>query len=595
MAKLLEQFASVLPRLQARNIEKSLQRPEQRLRFASAGEFRAAFQAQLRSLLQNDSTVRLDPISLEYDSLRESELVDEMLRLIAGDLSALFAEADLYLQTEELQSELYKNEIVGKLRRAVAEAEAEIERLELLRGNTTGLKAAIVEKFRDSSSRMSRSDPFAYTAFVDPKLNITPDPQFDMPVAVNVGGLVLPALQRETIRPSRIQDIQNSDSRDDLVDRFALPRALSASTPGGIRIEGNINNVIDRQRGTFWIKTVYTDRIEPGGAKLNISIDLGPSPTGVNFVEIQPVSNFGMELSEAYYVDEVAHAYEIELQTSPVNLTEAVRLFFKRTDARKLVLVFTQKNWEEVTTPESTTYKYCFGIDNIIAGEVKYASIGYYVSKTLGLPQINKLHLAATENAYVGVPQGADLSPESDPLPLIEYWAVVREIDGSNNILSTTYLPILPVGTTVMRERLIVESSHKALLNFMIDPSTDDADVDLKLYRDGNEILRPIDYQFEPPATSNAGRAVLAINGGYNFDYEYIAEYTPFHTQEGSVPIPFVDPTQLIRYNTDNTISLTRPESSQAVRSEANLIIVMRGVGNGIHTAVVDEITFAVG
>ena len=595
MAKLLESFASILPRLQARNIEKQLQQPGQRLRYSSAEEFRSAFQERLRDLLENDNPIRLEPYLLAYDETRESELVDEMLRLISGDLSALFTEADLFLQTEQIQTALFKNEIVNKLRRAVEEAEAEIERLELLKGNSSGLKAAIVEKFRDSSNRLPRSTPFAYTAYVDPKLNTVPSPELDMPVAVNVGGLVLPARQQETIRPSRIQDIVTSDSRDDLTDRFALPRAVKASTNGEVTQTGSIANVIDRQTGTLWIKNLTTDRVEPGGATLNISIDLGPSPTGINFVEIHPISNFEMELSEVYYVDEVARAYEVELQTSPVKLTDPVRIFFKRTDARKLVLIFKQNNWEEHTSEEGVKYKYKFGLDNILCGEINYATTGYYVSETLRLPQINKLFLRAVENSYIGVPQGGDLSPTDDPIPTIEYWAVVRELDASENIVSTLYLPIMSAGESTVREKLVIESNSKATLNFFIDPTIEDDSEELTLYRDGTEILRPVDYSLIVPEQVLVGPGLLDLNNGFRQDNEYVAEYTPLHTKEGDAPIPFVDSTGLIRYNSDNSISLTRPESSQAVRSEANLIIIMRGLGNGIHTSVVDEITFAAG
>jgi len=82
---------------------------------------------------------------------------------------------------------------------------------------------------------------------------------------------------------------------------------------------------------------------------------------------------------------------------------------------------------------------------------------------------------------------------------------------------------------------------------------------------------------------------------GYNLGHEYVAEYVPLHTQEGTAPIPFTDATELVRYAPDNTIRLSRPEASQAVRSEANLLVIMRGLGNGVHTSVVDQITFAVG
>ena len=196
MAKIIEEFVRSLPKLQARNIEKELQEPSSKLQLRTSQRFREAFQLKLRELLENDTSIRHTPIELLIGDKRSSELVDHMLDLISGDLSALFTEADLFLNLERLQELIYKDEVLLKLKRAVSEAETEIELLELLSGNTSGLKNAIVEKFRDGTNRLERESFSAPFAYIDPKLNLGILPQFDMPIDINVGGLVLPVPRR---------------------------------------------------------------------------------------------------------------------------------------------------------------------------------------------------------------------------------------------------------------------------------------------------------------------------------------------------------------------------------------------------------------
>jgi hypothetical protein len=604
MSKLLDKFIKTLPRLQARKIEKELQTEKAKLLYPTSQAFRTALQDQLRELLDNDTLIRFQEIGLIENDLRLSEPLDHMLKTIASDLESLFAETDNILQLEAQQERLFKEEILDKLHKAVDEAEAEILRLELLRGNVSGLKDAIVEKFTSGANRMPRNGPMAGFAYVDPKGNQAFTHGLDMPVGVNVGGLVLPTDIDESSRVSSIKDIQTSDIRDDTL-RFALPRAVSPSTDGDVAITGRISNLIDRQRGTFWKKDVDTRELVPGGAKLNLSLNLGAS-TEINYIEIHPIGNFDQSLSELYYVDPTGTVIEIELQTTPVSLVEPVRIFFKNIEAKHIVCVLKQENSIMVglgeglgqgiaPTQRGLHRRYTFALDNILTGKVKYLPVGHYVSKTLSLPNISKLFLAATENSFIGVAPGDPISPVTDPLPPVEYWVSYREIDDSETVVASLYLPILPVGRTTVTEKIEINSFNKGYLSFALDPALLDASGDLLLYKNGTLITRPVDYQFEPAATNLVDRAKLNIPQGYRQEGEYVAVYTPFHTEEGTVPIPFVDATGLVRYDTDNSISIRRPESSGAVRSEANLIIVMRGTGNGTRTSIVDEFTFAVG
>jgi hypothetical protein len=594
--EILTSFIRTMPRLQARNIEKDLQRPEERVRYRSSSEFRQAFQDQLRALLANDSDIRFESIELQTEAYRESDFINESFRLIAGDLSALFTEAAAFLELEELQAQIYNNEVVSRLQKAVAEAEAEVERLELLRGNVSGLKEALVEKFNSGADRLSRNSPHAQSTYIDPKLNFQPDPSLDMPIGLHVGGLVLPLKSGSAIPVGiGIVDINNRGEDGD----WSLPEVIQTRDQGEFSWfgpTGNATNLLDGQHETVWQRSYYPPEILEGGAQVNVVLTIHPSSPAINYLEVHPVGEFDQELAEVHYENEIEQTIKLDLQASTVKLTEPVRLYFSEITARRVILTFRQRNSISVDRGAgASVQKYTFGLRDVSVGRSEYEQTGYFVSKTLALPAINKLFLKASENGFVGVPDGDPLSPDTNPLPLIEYWIAVREIDNAGTVVDSKFLPIMSVGASQVREKLEANQSGKANLSFMIDPAMLDASADLVVYRNGVAMIRGVDYEFEPPATPLAQQAVLSIPQGYRVRDEYVAKYTPLHTQPALAPVQFTDLTGLVRYNSDNTISLKRPQSSRAVSSEANLIIIMRGLGNGKHTAVVDDVTFAVG
>ena len=222
MAKIVKSFVQALPRLQARKIEQQLQSPQEQAKFATIQEFRAEFQKRLRDLLESQTLIRFSPYELVSNRKRLSETMDEMIKLLSSDLSSMFSETDLLIRLKDLQKRLYDEEILERLRKAVREAETEVERLEVLKGNTSGLKDAVLEKFESGANRLPRRDIFASEAYIDPKLDSPAIPELDMPVGLNVGGLVLPTDIEESLRLSNIQDVSRGDSRTDS-DMFGLP------------------------------------------------------------------------------------------------------------------------------------------------------------------------------------------------------------------------------------------------------------------------------------------------------------------------------------------------------------------------------------
>lgn len=605
MGKLLDKFVETMPRLQASHIEKELHQARDRREIRSVKEFRDEFQRRLRLLLDSNTPLFSDGRQLVLEEKRSSELVELIFSRLTDDISALFNDADTVAELARIQGILFEDEILSRLRRAVAEATRELDRIELLFGNVSGLQDAIIERFRTSSSRLSHSDPIAQMVYVDPKENISFSAKSDMPIEVNLGGLVLPIDTESTLTFSAIKDQQSADTRDE-ADRFAFPRGLEFSTPSdndSVQV-GRLTSIIDKQNNTWWSKSITKKVPLSNGAKLTFVLSIG-HPTEINFIEIQPWGNHPIELGDLYYIDEFALPHRIEFLGDVSTISEPTRVFFKAVYATKIIASFTQRNPSTVPAlsngAPTIVYKYEFGFDNIYAGKLSYARQGCYVSNTLTAPNINTLYLKVKENQTLGA-DSDNPGVIVDPVPTIEYWAAFRDLDPEGNITFSTILPILPVATTRVRERLSIREGHTATLNFMIDRQLDSEDhdaADLLLYRDGVLVTRPTDYNIEEgqlaEELTEVKRTILSIPDGFNELKEYIADYKPLHIDSDRAPLMFLDPSGLIRYNLDSTINIERPAGSRAVRSEANLIIIMRNCGNQIHTSLVDEFVFAVG
>jgi hypothetical protein len=525
-----------------------------------------------------------------------------MLSLIADDLLALFADSDAILSFAETQSTLFRDEIIGRLRQSVSEANTELDRVELLMGNTAGFTDALVEKFRGSNSRLPRTDSVAEQVYKDPKNHTPFSPDYDMAIEATLDGLVLPIKSQETLTFSAVKDQMSSDVRE-LGMRFSIPREIDPSTQSvnPIAPEGRLENLIDKEKGTFWIKKVQTQQPLVDGAKLNLLLTIG-APKEINFIEIQPFGANPLELTCVYYQNEDSIFREIELPEI-LELKEQTRIFFNPVYASKIMCVFTQRTPSNslVRLNDKLIVEYSFGLDNILAGKLNYLSNGYYVTKTLSAEQISTIRLLTKENLRVNTSESQDIELTSNLLPTIEYWIHFREYDANGSLLFGKFLPIAPYGTTRVRERFSVRADSVGTLNFMVNPFLDDENqepTDLLVYRDRALMLRPTDYNLSQELLDTQVVEVketsIVVPDGFSQQREFIADYVPLHTRD-IAPLKFTDSTGLIRYNMDSSINIERPASSRAIESQVNLLIIMRGNKDQTHTAVIDEITLCVG
>lgn len=590
MGKILENYIDLLPRYQARKIEDELKRYSGTL-LRTPLEFREALQEELRAFLSQDEELRLKLIPQTPNEYRDSESLNWMMRAISSDLDSLGLEADTLSSLSILEEDTMRREVLDKLRFAIEEAEAEVERMELVRGNTSGLSDAIVDYLNTDANRLPRTDEFAHYLYSDPKTAQEISPEFD---AVIGNGIRLPIRRESSIIPSSVKEVFSSDVRSES-ERLFLAGGASPSTPGSYIYTGELTNLIDRVRNTFWVKALVTEEKLANGALSTIEISLGQTPVQVNYIQIESADFAGQYLQSVYFLTEDLFVEELQL-TSELKLDGNMHLTFSSINAIKIVCVFKQyeylENVNRLTSRIERVYR--FGIDNILIGSANYLAKGYYISKTLSSPRVSKVFLSAVEDFTKG-----DLEDDSsaENRPTVEYWISVREVDASNNVLQEKLAPIVPVGRDLIVEKLIVDDNNIGKLMFSVDP--ENSDEDLEVFRNGNQILEGPDYTLLHRAP-NAGEMLedglrVLVPQGYNIQDSYTVICHPLYRKEGVAPIPFKDPTGFLSYNLDGSIIIERQINSRAVRTDINLLIILRGSGNAHETAVVNSYILAVG
>lgn len=602
MGRLLDKYASQLPGLQARQIERELTRSREGGELRTTQDFRAAFQTKLKELLSAESPLRFSAKELFENSKRSSELVSSLLSWLGDDLESLFTEYDKLLGAAHIQQQLFKEEVLSRIQSAITEADLELQRIEFLYGNTEGFTDAIVENFRSSASRLERTHPIADRVYKDPKLGVSIHPDQDMSISSTVSGLCLPLKSEASVVFSAIKDQQSSDVRS-LADSFAIPFSITPSTPSDqISIVGRIENLIDRRLNTFWQKTISVNSRLDSGAKLNLVVSTGASQE-FNYLEVQPFGPEKLELSELYSISSTGLINQIELASGPVTIAGPTRVVFDSVVAIKFMLVFTQKTPTTIildgTTGAGATYT--FALDNILAGKLAYQDRGYFVTKTLHAPQISRVMLRSKENLGLTALLENQIELGADLLPLVEYWVHLREYDAQDSLVFSSFLPIASAEKTRLRELAYRASGDQLRLNFMVfsDPDNESLEYEpLNLYRERTLLARPLDYTLSEELLASSPQkcqlTTLDVHNSSNTELEYIADYVPLHLT-AQAPSPFTDPSGLIRYNRDGSITIERPSSSRAIRSELNLVIIMRALRGGTHSSTVNEITLGVG
>lgn len=572
MGKILDSFRQNLPASQARKIEKFLVKETQKKAIRTQQEFKDELQKKIRELLESDVAVRALSPPVSPDDRSSSVMMNTLLEFIEGDLEALSQDIDRTSDTVSTQTHIYIEQILNKLEKATNEAEAELDRLESILSDTS-IKNGILLSFRDASESLSRSDELATLLYVDPKEHRVFNQSQDMAIMAQIGALSLPSSSMDILGPSTIKEQSTADIFE-TGRRYSIPNTLLPSTPGtsiaGLRLDRiNHEDVAD-----WWSKKLSVSAPIPDGAITTLCIDLTNSQE-VNSIEVHPSLSSNMTLESVFCING-ERKFEAIGEELSVKADQPIRLIFRKMQLSKLYLVLRQKTY--TVSSDGQSYHYQFGLNKITVGNLSYQNKGVFISKTLSLPKISKMSLS--EELLDSLGGGASVNQ----LPLIEYWIHLREYDADGNPTMYQLLPILPETHSFFRERLIMNSSGET--NLMFKTSDDD----MAVTRDGTALLVNEDYSIDV----GDFQTKITINSARTESRDYIAYYNPAFLSPTS-PTVFTDSTQVLNYDYEKNLIYSRPLGSRAVRTDINLIVIMRGPEECLATKTIDKLVLRVG
>jgi hypothetical protein len=639
----LDRFTRALPSVQGNQILRLLISKKDSGEIKTLDEFKNQLKTLTTALIAQKlkPTLKLWPAIAGQDI--SSEQYNDMLLRISNDLESGFAEANNLDEVITAHHQLINNVSLKMLRYGLNKLDEQVSLYEFLQNDKHGFDNCLFDTFRTSENMATtRSDPGASQLFYDPHTLTFLDSDYDSVVDA-IGERLMMGCERQvylTIRSAK--HLAGSDSvRSELDVSFA---------------NSNINNIIDGKDNTYWATSVLLSNVRSTGAKVEIEFRLAASQD-VNFVEIEPVGYYPLRLAYVKYYD--GNQVLQTAQAPDLLLYGPARINFNRITTSRLILSFVQESYDEVqfkkrenetnfyrallggNTPrpdmasakaglEATVtssfllgevfslppdfedfrkyYEYIIGFDNIRIGFSSFLDRSIYVSKKKTVSQPNVVALRVDEYRPLQSNTSLTITPTQFLYPaqtttednnfyhgVIEYWLLVQSYTSNNVLISTDYLPILPLNASrVYHEQLVfterssasyVNKNVACLVNYTLANSGD-----VILYKNGTRLTHLTDWAFsntfsqtDPDGTSRMVRAVSVVADPNILDI-YTVSYTPVVSNTLVQPnntdlcnVVGLTEESHIRVTKDNVITFEQIRDSFVVdHADMYLIVIMR-------------------
>lgn len=500
----LDKFRSALPTTQGNQILKLLISKRDSGELRTVDEFRDRLKELTSELLAERITPTLKLWMAAGGADTSSEQYNDMLDRIRDDLEAAFDEADNLDEVIEAHHNLVNNVALKALRFGVNELESKISLYEFLNRSGKGFDAALFNTFRESQNlNTSRSDNAASLVYVDPRKGQTIFNDEDAAVDLVGERLILGAEETRQLQVRQARWLSNSDSiRSELNVEFRNSR---------------ISNITDNKKNTYWVIPVLLRQPRPEGVPMEISLGMSAAQD-VNFVEIEPATNFPMVLLGVDYFD--ANNNRQSTGATEVLLRGPTRINFGRITTSHIVLRFRQDNGSEVqfkrqpgesnfhravlgensdsvdldsvsedlremltsdfilsdimganetTQDQLKYYEYILGFDNIRVGFSTFNERAIFVSKKQTVMHPGQVALRVDEVRPVQVAGSTSITLEPYKYPAqsvtedanfyhsaVEYYVAIQLFSDDNFLISTDIVPVLPLGAAhVSHEQLV--------------------------------------------------------------------------------------------------------------------------------------------
>jgi len=427
----LEKFRGVIGKTQTEQVLRLLSNKRNIGQIRSVKEFSKELETLIRELTATGLTPTLKLYLAEGDKQTSSESYNYMLDRVDDDLTAGFLEAVEIDKVQQAHNALVRDVILKNLRAGIAELEGKIALYEYMSSNGSGFDKTIASTFREANgNRTFRGQQQINSIFRDPRTNELLDNDEDAQVELVGERLVLPEETKTSYPLHGIRQIFDSTS----------PQSEVLVEPTGT----SISNIIDGQKGTYWVQTLLFANRKPY-VRVQLEVDLGVARE-INYIEIDPAIQHPITLESLYYLDVNNTFIDTGLEETVIASSGSIKI--RKLVTRKLIFTFKNANPVKVdfehsdrislldqalseptggTPPDLvqisealdkaissekikaligvkqanvdtfTGYAFTTGLDNIRVGFSTYASRGHYVSLPIENNDLGNAGLRATE------------------------------------------------------------------------------------------------------------------------------------------------------------------------------------------------------
>lgn len=508
----------------------------------SIEEFRTKLKALTTNLLAQKIQPTLSAIQVVVGDIISSEVWDDIVDKIDDDLETLFTELNTLDDVIEAHSKLLLDVVAKTLHYAISRLESQILLYEYLAKSPDGFDSCVFNTFRDEDAVPISYDSTTQQFIVDPRASAE-NAEIDNLARVDEVG------ERLTLGLASLGLVQ-------CISATHLTNTTTTNSEVDVDIIGSdINNILDGQTNTYWIKPLLLSAPHEDGAYLEILLTLA-GEQDCNCIEIFPASDLPMTLVSISQVKDGSQR-EVIMGTE-TTISSMTKIYFRQVCTRYLVLRFRQSTYREtqfkkgnegknfylavqgnnfsaldltdvaedirqaisspfvtstiLALPEDTAeyvkyYQYVFGFDNIIPRYETFNTVGAFLSKKLTVTAPGQLGLKVLERQSIqsGLTRSiVDYDYHSPDTSFhqgtVEYWLVSQFYGAGGVRLKTEIVPILPLGATrVVHEQLVFSKKSDVSLPYPNRASTmfyclaDTGDV--VVYKNG-EILPVTSWSF---------------------------------------------------------------------------------------------------
>lgn len=578
MLNYLTTWESMLPKVQSDWINSYLQQGQD-LYGWSTDEVKQQLQLLIRQMAAGPTRTLSQYYAPNSRRLIDPEVYNTMLNSITADLQAAFAEALNLGQLLQVYQEIYNHRIIEALRVSLNQIDVDLQRLWYMRGNSLGFSDAQICTFSQTAAATPRSDPLASTLYVDPRTNQIIPETLAATIDAGARALTLPVNLQKTIAFTDVS-----------LDTEAVENVLMEREVAG----SSLSNLIDQQAGTYWIAEVITTQPSAVGLDLTLKLDPG-GYRDFSFLEIQPVSDFPVWIKGlSYETDGGQRSSLLQVDQESVlqnPISQPVRLQFPVKRGRYLYVRLAQDSYIPITSSslsqnssvsqlmdnpnqvsslpqlrinDQECCQYTLGLDNILAGSIKYLNTGIFVGAVQRVSTCGLIALDA---------QAQDLTRQG----AVEYAIFKRDYDGNGNILRSQTFPILPLEQTIVeQEALILTQSISSPINNVGNLRFRAAGA-IQVYEE-ERVLSGTAFQASPDP-SGITTQVQIVRAGSQF--YYTADYQPLHLTTTS-PL-YLNNNQDLWLGGSNAVHCATSLGGISIAaSDLALIIILRGNPNNL-------------